>query len=155
MSMAVVRVRGTSNIRGDVKDTLRMLRLHRPNHCVIIPPKDTFMGMLQKTKDYITWGEVKPEVLARMLASRARLGGNKPLTKEYVRDVLGFASFEKLAEGIIDGKVDHEGLKDVKPVFRLSSPRMGYEGIKRAYADGGALGYRGEAINDLLVRMLE
>ena len=30
----------------------------------------------------------------------------------------------------------------------------GYEGNKRSYRNGGALGYRGEAINDLINRML-
>ena len=48
-------------------------------------------------------------------------------------------------------------MKDVeaaKPVCRLHPPVKGYEGNKRSYRNGGALGYRGEAINDLINRML-
>ena len=33
-------------------------------------------------------------------------------------------------------------------------PLKGYEGNKRSWKNGGALGYRGEAINDLISRML-
>jgi large subunit ribosomal protein L30 len=154
MSLAVVRVRGTVNLRRDVRDTLRMLRLTRPNHCVVLPPRESYQGMLHKVKDYITWGEVKPEVLHQLLASRGRLTGDKPLTEDYVKKVLGYPSFEALAKAIVKGDVELSGLKQVKPVFRLSPPKKGYEGIKRAYANGGALGYRGKAINDLIVRML-
>ncbi|MFQ5837576.1 MAG: 50S ribosomal protein L30 [Thermoplasmata archaeon] len=154
MSLAVVRVRGTVNVRGEVKDTLRMLRLNRPNHCVVLSPRETYRGMLQKAKDYITWGEVSPEVLSQLLATRGRLSGNKPLTEDYVKTVLGFPSFDALARAIVKGEVELDDLEDVKPVFRLGPPRKGYEGTKRSYADRGALGYRGEAINGLIVRML-
>ncbi len=110
--------------------------------------------MLQKVKDYVTWGEVTPEVVARLLEARGRLPGDRPLTEAYVKEVLGYASVDALAKEIVQGEVTPRDLKDVKPVFRLHPPRKGYEGIKRPFADGGALGYRGEAINDLLLRML-
>ena len=48
-------------------------------------------------------------------------------------------------------------LKDVegvKPVLRLHPPVKGYEGNKRSYVNGGALGYRGRDINALIDRML-
>ncbi len=43
-----------------------------------------------------------------------------------------------------------------KKFFRLAPPIGGFErkGIKKPYSVGGALGYRGEAINDLIKRML-
>jgi large subunit ribosomal protein L30 len=45
-------------------------------------------------------------------------------------------------------------LEKGKPIFRLHPPVKGYEGNKRSYKNGGALGYRGEAINALIARML-
>ena len=41
-------------------------------------------------------------------------------------------------------------------VYRLNSPRKGYgrKGTKLPFAKGGALGDRGDKINDLLVRMV-
>ncbi|MFQ5908065.1 MAG: 50S ribosomal protein L30 [Thermoplasmata archaeon] len=153
MSVAAVRVRGGVRVRKDIADTLRMLRLHRPNHCVVVPRRDTYLGMLQKAKDFITWGEVDGEVLTQLLANRGRRVGDKPLTEAHVKE-LGYRSITALAEAIQEGKVDLQGLDDVKPVFRLSPPRKGYEGVKRSFREGGALGDRGPAINELLLRMM-
>ena len=40
--------------------------------------------------------------------------------------------------------------------YGLNSPRKGYgrKGIKKDFSNGGALGYRGDKINDLIKRML-
>ena len=59
------------------------------------------------------------------------------------------------------GEVSDEVLAQLRKrgdkAFRLNPPRKGYgrKGIKNAFSQGGALGYRGEKINDLLKRMLE
>ncbi|RLF30819.1 MAG: 50S ribosomal protein L30, partial [Thermoplasmata archaeon] len=45
-------------------------------------------------------------------------------------------------------------LPDIKPVLRLNPPRKGYEGVKRSFMEGGALGYRGKEINKLIKRMI-
>jgi ribosomal protein L30/L7E len=37
MSWAVVRVRGQINVKPKIKETMRLMRLNRVNHCVIIP----------------------------------------------------------------------------------------------------------------------
>ncbi len=112
------------------------------------------MGMLVKAKDYITWGEVDGEVLAQLLAARGRRVGGTPLTETHVRE-LGYDSIAALAEAVLQGEADLQRLDDVKPVFRLSPPRKGYGGVKRSYREGGALGDRGSAINELLLRMME
>ncbi len=155
MSLGVIRVRGTVGIRRDIKETLHTLHLRRPNHCVVVPPREAYLGMLQKAKDYITWGELRSDVLSKLLAERGRLTGRRPLDKEYLEKVLGFKSFDALTESIMKGDLELSNLGDVKPVFRLNPPKKGYEGTKRAYSNGGALGYRGEAINDLITRMME
>lgn len=154
MTLAAVRVRGAVNVRGDIKDTLRMLRLTRPNHCVVLPATAAVEGMLRKAKDYITWGELRPEVLAHLLERRGRLRGGKPLSEAYVTEALGFGSLDELAEALAGGRTTLGDLDGLKPVFRLHPPRKGYEGVKRSFGEGGALGYRGEAINDLLLRMV-
>ena len=52
------------------------------------------------------------------------------------------------------GKKDPDGT--VKNIFALHPPRGGFErkGIKTPYASKGALGYRGEKINDLIKKMI-
>ncbi|ADG13284.1 50S ribosomal protein L30 [Methanocaldococcus infernus] len=154
MAYAVVRVRGRIGVRGDIADTLKMLRLHKTNHCVIVPETETYKGMLQKAKDYITWGEINKETLIKLILKRGRLKGDKKVTPEIIKELTGM-TVEELAEKIINGEIK---LKDtpLKPVFRLHPPRKGYErgGIKKHFNIGGALGYRGEKINELLERMM-
>lgn len=154
MSYAAVRVRGTVNVRGDIKDTLKMLRLNRVNHCVIVPKDPSMEGMLRKTKDYITWGEPKPETLAKLILKRSRLENGKKVTDSYIKKNTKFRSIIAFAKAVCDGKERFSDLKSIKPVIRLHPPIKGYEGIKRSFVEGGALGYRGEKINDLIERMI-
>ena len=154
MVYAVVRVRGTVNVRHDIKKTLEMLRLNRVNHCVLVEENESYKGMLQKAKDYITWGEIEKDTLVELIRKRGRLIGDKPLDDDYVKSATSYKSIEELAEAIIEGKIKYRELPEIKPLFRLSPPRKGYEGVKRADTVGGALGYRGKDINDLIKRML-
>ena len=109
--------------------------------------------MLQKAKDYITWGEIDAETLAAIIAKRGRLPGNVKVTDEYVAENTDYSNIQELAEALINSDIK---LADVgiKPVFRLHPPRKGYEDIRLSVNEGGALGYRGEEIKDLAKRML-
>ncbi len=152
--LAVVRIRGTVNVRKDVEDTLRMLNLQRNCHATLIDDRPSFLGMLRKAQSILTWGEVSKETIALLLRKRGRIVGNKKLTDEYVKKI-GYDSLEALAEALYDLKVKLRDLPGVKPVFRLHPPRKGYKGsVKKSYAAGGEAGYRGEAINELIRRMI-
>jgi len=141
-------------VRGDIEDTMRMLRLTRANHCVVLSETSEIKGMLMKAKDYITWGEISEETLARMIKFRGRLIGDKPVDDEVVKENTPFGSIIAFARGIAKGEAKYMDMKDAKPLFRLSPPKKGYEGVKRGFGAGGALGYRGEEINDLIYRMI-
>jgi len=148
---AVIRVRGTIKLMGDIQYTMGIMRLNRVNHCVLIPDDPTTKGMLQKVKDYVTWGEIDADTLAEMLEKRGRLIGNKTLTLVDLVDT-DFKDFEAMAEALIAG--EYKLGDPFKPVMRLHPPAKGYEGIKKPFVMGGALGYRGQHINDLIRRML-
>jgi large subunit ribosomal protein L30 len=153
---AVVRVRGTVHIIPDIKKTLSLLSLNRCNHCTLVNETPQMKGMLRKAKDYITWGEVDAATLSKLLEYRARLVGDKKLVADDIK-VIGFKSCEDLAGALVSGKLTFKDVTEnlgVKHVLRLHPPARGYEGIKRAYRVGGALGYRGVDINKLLSRML-
>ena len=154
MAFAVVRVRGHSKINADIEETMGLMHLTRPNHCVVLPENDTVRGMLYKTKDYVTWGEVEETTLAKMIKFRGRLEGDKPVDDETVKAKSKYTSIIALARGIKKGEVTYASLEGFKPLFRLSPPRKGFEGNKRSYQNGGALGYRGKDINELVERML-
>jgi len=151
--IAVIRIRGRVDIPPDVKTTLKLLRLHKKFHAVIIDDRPSYLGMLRKVQDYVTWGEIDNETLALLLRRRGRLEGEEKLTDDYVRKY-GFENIEEFAKAIIENKVNITDLPKLKPVFRLSPPSGGFRGtIKKHYGDGGELGYRGKAINDLIKRM--
>lgn len=152
--LAAVRVRGTINVRKDIEDTLRMLRLNRANHATIIPSTPQYLGMLQKAKDHITWGEISQEILTHLIKKRGRLVGGKNITLDFLKKK-GFQSFEELANKIYSSDLKLKDLKDVKPIFRLHPPSKGFEkSLKRAFKDGGETGYRGDKINELIKRMM-
>ncbi|MFZ3077576.1 MAG: 50S ribosomal protein L30 [Candidatus Aenigmatarchaeota archaeon] len=138
--IAVVRIRGAFTMRKETKDTLKMLRLNRKNHCVLVRGTDSIRGMLQKTKDYVTFGEINEETLKLMIAKRGRLAGDVKLTAEQVEAAV--------KEAVADGK-----LKSIKPVFRLTPASGGFREIKQFFPRG-ELGYRGDKINELLVKMI-
>jgi len=138
--IAVILVRGTVRAPHFVPATLEKLNLHRVNHAVVISGTPALMGMVVKVKDYVTWGEITDETFAELLRRRGELyqGRLQDSKKKYHYHVLK-----------INGKT-------YKPYFRLNPPTKGFgrKGTKVAYNASGGLGYRGEAINDLITRML-
>ncbi len=154
MTFAVVRIRGTVNIGGEIKVTLKMLRLNRVNHCILISETPEYKGMLQKVKDYVTWGEIDGTILKEIIKARGKLVGDNDITDKYVKANSDYKNITDFATLVAKGDAKYSDLKGIKPIIRLHPPRKGYEGIKRAFVIGGALGYRGKKINDLLARMI-
>jgi len=148
MTWAVVRIRGKVRRSAPVTDTLRMLRLTRQNHCVIVPETPAYQGMVQKVKDFVTWGEITPELVAKLLLKR---GG---LTDAAVKSASRFKSVWDFSQALAKGEAIVSDVKGLKPVLRLHPPVGGFEGAKRPWHDHGALGYRGRDINSLLERMI-
>ncbi len=150
---AVVRVRGSINVRGSIADTLSMLRLHRINHCVVLEDNPHNRGMIQKVKDFVAFGEIDAENLVQMLTNRGRLEGGARLTDAYVTENTDFDSIVAFSEAVLAGKASMKDLPGLKPVFRLHPPRKGHDGIKRTFQQGGILGNHGEEITVLLNKM--
>ncbi|HDM36776.1 MAG TPA: 50S ribosomal protein L30 [Candidatus Syntrophoarchaeum butanivorans] len=150
---AVIRLRGDVGLRPEIRDTLKMLRLHRVNHCVLLPDDPHYLGMIKKVTNHVAWGEVNLESVELLLRRRGRLEGGKRLTDEYLRENTEFDSIESLSRAIYEGKVRIKDIPKLKPVFRLHPPRKGHRGIKRSFKEGGELGYHGDKINDLIKKM--
>jgi large subunit ribosomal protein L30 len=122
--IAVIRVRGSVRVNKKINDTMDMLGLYRKNYCVVVNKNS--IGMIQKVKDYVTYGEIDNETEKLLIEKRGEKTKNR------------------------------EGKEVLKKFFRLNPPKKGFgrKGIKFAFAKGGALGYRAEKINDLIKRML-
>ncbi len=156
MSFIVVRARSNVGVERTIKDTMLHLNLTKVNHAVIKPDNAQYRGMLQKSKDYITWGEATEELVEKMLNGRGRMVGDAPLTNEIVAEHSDYADIAALAKAIAADEATVKAVPDLKRVFRLHPPRgpKGWGGIKRSFVVGGALGPRGEAIGALVERMI-
>jgi large subunit ribosomal protein L30 len=156
MTWLVIRVRSDRTVEKTIRETLHSLNLTRVNHAVLIPQNDTYAGMLHKVKDFVTWGEFSAESIATLIRDRGRLIGDKPVTDGDVKDSTDFKNIDAFAKAIANGEAVTKDMETLKRVFRLHPPRgsKGWGGIKRHFTVGGALGFRGDAIEELATRML-
>ena len=98
MSWIVVRVRSNVNVERSIRETMDYLNLTKVNHAVIIPENEQYRGMLQKAKDYITWGEATETTVEKMLSERGRMSGDSPLTDGIVKDSTDFKNIPRSAQ---------------------------------------------------------
>ena len=139
--LAAIRIRGRTQINTRIEDTMKMLRLYKNNYCCVFPGNLVYVGMLKKAKDYITWGEIDEETFKFLVEKRGKqFNGRETDAKEKIK-YNDFFVFDN---------------KKFKKYFCLNAPRKGFgrKGIKHPYQNGGALGYRGSAINELIKRMI-
>jgi large subunit ribosomal protein L30 len=139
----VLRVRGTSKLDGDVKDTLEILCLRKPHQCTFVPNNPSYVGMLKKVEGCVAWGEIKPEVLEKLIEKRGK--STDPKAKK--------VDANTAAKKILEGKINESG---VKPVLKLCPPKKGFarKGVLHGFGQGGELGYQKEKINELIERMI-
>jgi len=152
--LAVVRVRGVGDASPQIEKTLENLHLNRNCHITLLDNRPSFLGMLKKVRNFVTWGEIAKENILLLLRKRGRLLGDKKLDDMYAQKA-GYKTLEDLAEAVYKLEVEFQHLPDMKPVFRAHPPKKGYKGkIKKSYNTGGVTGYRGEAINKLVENMI-
>ena len=139
--LAAIRIRGLTGVKTEVEDTLRMLRLYRKNYCVVMQNNPHSLGMLKRAKDYITWGELTDQTFNMLIVQKGEEFRGRETDS---RDRIKYGGFLVINN------------KKIKKYFRLSPPRRGFgrKGIKHSFQEGGTLGYRGQAINELIMRMI-
>jgi large subunit ribosomal protein L30 len=152
-----VRLQGPVAVPQDIELSLRSLGLEKRFNASLLEKDDSTVGMLRHAKDYLTWGEVKPEDIAALLRECAELTGGASLTDKFVKENFGQESIQALVTALIQGQVGLSTMwqKGIKPLFRLHPPSGGFDAsIKRPFGSEGELGYRGPEISGLLARML-
>lgn len=157
-SFILVRIRGTVNVTGKIADTLEMLHLNHPNHAVVIPKTESYMGMVNRVKDFVAYGDIDAPTLEALIKARGKLMGDKPIDDAFVKTATEnrYATVQAFAKAVAEGKAAIKDLGEgAKPVFRLHPPEGGHKGsTKKHYAVKGELGYRGKEINELIKRMM-
>ena len=133
-----IRIRGAPGMKRTILDSLKMLRMH-------------------KCKDYIAYGEIDEKTLLRLLRTRGKVEGNKPLTDEHIKNLTKYKDLKEFSKALLSGEIKYrtQDVYKIKPVFRLHPPRKGHRGtIKRHYNEGGTLGYVDQFINVMLHKMM-
>ncbi|MBU0533015.1 uL30 family ribosomal protein [Candidatus Micrarchaeota archaeon] len=143
MKLAVIRIRGRRKISPNIEKTLGLLRLERPNHCILLDDSAQNIGMLNIVKDYVTFGPVEEVTIFKLLCKRGKKG------RKLLRAVMKEEEIKQVATEISSGK---KAIEFVNPVFRLRPPSKGYKDTKSHYPKGD-LGKRQE-MDSLLRRMI-
>jgi large subunit ribosomal protein L30 len=135
--IAIIRVRGRRSIKPRIDHTLKLLRVHRTNHAVVLKANDSVIGMLKIAKDYLAFGKISKEALEQLIAKRGEIG--RKMAKEVIKP-------GEVAEAVFAGKrVDDF----IDPVFRLHPPRKGWKTVKNP-----SLEVIDENIDPLIKRMI-
>ncbi len=153
--IAIVRIRGRVKVKKEIEDTMRMLRLFNKHGCIIVKGTESISGMIMKIKDYVTWGEVDEKTVKTLLEKRGRLAGKNKLSESYLKEKLKIG-FDDFVKEFFEFKKSFKDIPGLKLFFKLKPPEGGFErkGIKKDFSVGGVLGYRGNKINDLIIRMI-
>ena len=156
--LLAVRLRGTVGDNPDVEKTLESLALLKVNQARLLKNDSSTTGMLRAAKHIVAWGEVDSATLESLLEKRAEAETRTiNLDKDFVKARFGKDGFAELASSIVAGEIGLSELSraGLKPKFRLHPPRGGFKrSTRRAFSDGGELGYRGNQINTLVRRMI-
>jgi len=137
--IVVIRIAGQVKVDYNIANSLERLKLKRKYSCVFIDSaNESIMGILEKVKYYVAYGEIEKETLLKLLKARAKKIDKKKIDEE------------KTATELINGKP----LKDLGliPFLRLHPPRKGIK--SKLQYPRGVLGDNKKDINKLIERML-
>lgn len=137
--IAVIRIAGQVKVKEDIKNTLYRLRLRRKYVCILINPNNQgLIGMLNRVKYHVAFGEIEKHILEKLLSARGKkLDGKKINSEESASDLMNGKNLEELG---------------IKPFFRLHPPRGGIK--SKLQYPRGVLGNNKNDINKLIERML-
>ena len=71
--IAVIRIKGQVKVRRDFEDTLNRLRLKKKYSCIVIEnPKKEELGMIEKVRDFVAFGEINHETFKKLVEIRGK-----------------------------------------------------------------------------------
>lgn len=140
--ICVIRISGDVNLRGEIRDTLYRLRMRKKYTCIVVKPNKVNLGMIEKVKDRIAYGEITNETFEKLIEARGQLVDRKKPKPDAKKVVVGISEEKNYEEF------------NLKPFFRLHPPRGGIESKKHFGVGKGVLGNQKSEINKLVLRML-
>ena len=101
-----------------IRDTMST-NLTKVNHAVLVLKTPAYEGMLQKAKDYVTWGEVDADTIETLINERGRMAGDKQVTDAEVKSCSDRSTVKALSKAIASGDAT---TKDVEGKTGLRTP---------------------------------
>lgn len=77
--IVVIRIKGKTKLRKEIRDTFKILNLHKKFSCAVLSNNSSTKGMINKVKDYVTFGDISAEtfkILSEKKGGKAK-GKNK------------------------------------------------------------------------------
>ena len=68
--IAIIRIKGMVEVRKEFAEAMHRLRLRRKFSCVIVESSPEIIGMLQKIKDFVAYGEISDEIYKELNQKR-------------------------------------------------------------------------------------
>lgn len=155
--LIAVRLRGTATDNPDIRKTMESLRMENTFSARLLENTSSTEGMLRAVKTLVAWGQINPQVLETLLRKRAERDRDGRIDDGFAKVFFRKDSVADLAKSIVAKEISVKDLwtAGVKPGFRLHPPKGGFKrSIRRAATDGGELGYRGDDINRLVLKMI-
>jgi large subunit ribosomal protein L30 len=76
--ICIIRIAGQVKIRKDILETLDRLNLKKKYSCIIIDkPNKIELGMLEKVKSFVAYGEINSETLKKLIEARGKYSKSK------------------------------------------------------------------------------
>ncbi len=70
--MVIIRISGMVKVNKLIEDTLYRMRLRRKYSCVVVKPTKDILGMLEKVRHYVSYGEINKETYEKLVKARGK-----------------------------------------------------------------------------------
>jgi|ECHnycMinimDraft_1075156.scaffolds.fasta_scaffold00037_40 large subunit ribosomal protein L30 len=150
----IIRIRGRVDVPSKVEYIAKDVRIERKFNASIYPYTHSLAGKLMILNSIATWGEIDEYTLYRLLSKRLERAKGERASEEYLKKNLGLTLRDLVSE-IMKGSTLSKYKEHLLPYLRLHPPSGGFKGkINSPYSNGGELGYRGEKIKELVMKMM-
>jgi ribosomal protein L30/L7E len=73
--IVVIRIKGQVKVRKDFSETMKRLGLKKKYSCIILEkPKKEELGMIEKIRDFVAFGEIDKETYHELVSKRGKKG---------------------------------------------------------------------------------
>jgi len=72
--IAVIRIKGRVGLSQNINETLDRLRVRKKYSCVVLNGSKEEIGMIEKLRDFVAYGEIKDDVYKELIKQRGKKG---------------------------------------------------------------------------------